>query len=53
MREVGNMSPRALAGVQKGRGAEHTSTLNTVHNRRLLYSDHIKMIEAEDKYLLA
>ncbi|KAF1826804.1 uncharacterized protein K489DRAFT_125754 [Dissoconium aciculare CBS 342.82] len=43
---------RALRGKEKAYGAEHTSTLNTVNNLGLLYSQG-KMAEAEEMYLRA
>jgi hypothetical protein len=47
------MYMRALHGFEKARGAEHTSTLNTVHNLGILYMDQGKMAEAEEMYLRA
>lgn len=44
---------RVLAGYEKVWGPKHTSTLNTVNNLGLLYSDQDKMKEVEDIYLRA
>ncbi|MCJ1466426.1 hypothetical protein MMC07_005045 [Pseudocyphellaria aurata] len=43
----------ALTGFEKAWGAEHTSTLSTVHNLGSLYSDQGRLKEAEDMYLRA
>ena len=44
---------RALAGLEKVWGPDHTSTLDTVNNLGNLYSDQGKMAEAEAMYLRA
>ena len=44
------MYERALAGCEKALGAEHTSTLDTVHNLGKLYADQGKLVEAEQIY---
>ncbi|EAW19385.1 TPR repeat protein [Aspergillus fischeri NRRL 181] len=44
------MYQRALAGYEKALGPDHTSTLGTVHNLGLLYSDQGKLKEAEEMY---
>ncbi|KAK5310609.1 hypothetical protein LTR93_011989 [Exophiala xenobiotica] len=44
------MYQRALGGKEKALGADHTSTLNTVHNIGLLYADEGKLGEAEQMY---
>ena len=44
---------RALKGYEKAWGAEHTSTLNTVNNLGVLYSNQGKMAEAEAMYMRA
>ena len=48
--EAEAMYKRALEGMEKAWGAEHTSTLATVHNLGLLYADQGKMTEAEAMY---
>lgn len=53
MKEVEDMYLRALAGYEKAWGSKYTSTLNTVNNLDLLYSDQGKMKEVEDMYLRA
>jgi hypothetical protein len=47
------MFMRALRGFEKARGAEHTSTLETIHNLGNLYKSQGKMAEAEEMYLRA
>ena len=44
------MYVRALAGNEKALGPDHTSTLATVNNLRLLYKDQGKLAEAERMY---
>jgi tetratricopeptide (TPR) repeat protein len=44
---------QALAGYEKALGPGHTSTLNTVNNLGLLYSNQGKLAEAEQMYLRA
>jgi hypothetical protein len=44
------MYQRALAGHEKALGPGHTSTLNTVNNLGLLYSNQGKLAEAEQMY---
>ena len=44
---------RALKGYEKAWGAEHTSTLDTVNNLAVLYSDQGKIAEAEAMYMRA
>ena len=44
------MYQRALAGYEQALGPDHTSTLDTVHNLGLLYSDQGKLKEAEVMY---
>ncbi|CAG8212714.1 unnamed protein product [Penicillium nalgiovense] len=44
------MYQRALAGFEKALGADHTSTLNTVHNLGLLYRNQGKLDQAEQMY---
>ena len=44
------MYQRALAGCEKALGPDHTSTLDTVHNLGILYSDQGKLKEAEEMY---
>ena len=53
MKEAEDMYLRALIGYEKARGPEHTSTLSTINNLGLLYSNQGKMKEAEDMYLRA
>ena len=53
MKEAEDMYLRALTGYEKAWGSEHTSTLRTVNNLGLLYSNQGKMKEAEDMYLRA
>jgi tetratricopeptide (TPR) repeat protein len=48
--EAEQMYVRALAGYEKALGADHTSTLSTVHNLGLLYADEGKLGEAERMY---
>ena len=47
------MYQRALDGYEKTGGAEYISTLDTVNNLGLLYSDQGKMTEAEEMYMRA
>ncbi|KAL8798507.1 MAG: hypothetical protein Q9200_007759 [Gallowayella weberi] len=47
------MYQRALDGQEKAWGAEHTSTLDTVNNLGLLYTDQGRMAEAEQMYMRA
>ena len=44
------MYQRALAGYEKALGPDHTSTLDTVNNLGILYSDQGKLKEAEEMY---
>lgn len=44
------MYQRALAGKEKALSPDHTSTLDTVNNLGLLYSDQGKLKEAEEIY---
>lgn len=44
------MYQRALAGKEKALGSDHMSTLNTVNNHGILYSDREKLKEAEEIY---
>ena len=44
---------RVLQGREKGWGSEHTSTLDTINNLAILYSDLGKLEEAEKMYLRA
>jgi tetratricopeptide (TPR) repeat protein len=44
------MYNRALAGYKKVLGADHTSTLGTVHGLGILYSDQGKLDKAEEMY---
>ncbi|KAL4759686.1 uncharacterized protein BDW70DRAFT_161387 [Aspergillus foveolatus] len=44
------MYQRALAGYEKALGPDHTSTLDTVNNLGTLYSDQVKLKEAEEMY---
>jgi tetratricopeptide (TPR) repeat protein len=44
---------RALKGYEEAWGPKHTSTLDTVNNLGILYSDQGKMKEAEEMYLRA
>jgi Tfp pilus assembly protein PilF len=44
------MYQRALVGCEKALGPDHTSTLDTVNNLGLLYSDQGKPQEAEEMY---
>jgi tetratricopeptide (TPR) repeat protein len=44
------MYRRALGAYEKALGPDHTSTLNTVYNLGLLYSDQGKLEEAEGMY---
>ena len=53
MAEAEAMYMRALKGYEKAWGAEHTSTLNTVNNLGVLYSNQGKMAEAEAMYVRA
>ncbi|KAL8810966.1 MAG: hypothetical protein Q9223_007633 [Gallowayella weberi] len=53
MAEAEQIYMRALKGKEKAWGAEHTSTLDTVNNLGLLYSDQGKMAEAEEMYMRA
>ncbi|KAF2724735.1 TPR-like protein [Polychaeton citri CBS 116435] len=47
------MYMRALRGYEKALGADHTSTLHTVHNLGNLYSHQGKLAEAEEMYTRA
>jgi tetratricopeptide (TPR) repeat protein len=47
------MYVRALAGWEKALGPDHTSTLVTVNNIGLLYSNQGKLAEAEQMYVRA
>ena len=53
MAEAEAIYMRALKGYEKAWGAEHTSTLNTVNNLGVLYSNQGKMAEAEAMYVRA
>lgn len=44
---VEQMLQRALAGKEKALGADHASTLNTVHDLGILYGDQGKLNQAE------
>ena len=44
------MYQRALDGYEKAWGPDHASTLSTVHNLGLLYTDQGKHAEAEKMY---
>jgi hypothetical protein len=46
-KEAEKMYVRALRGMDKAWGLEHTSTLDTINNLGLLYADQGKMAEAE------
>ncbi|KAJ5773565.1 hypothetical protein N7457_008461 [Penicillium paradoxum] len=50
LKDAEEMYQRALAGYEKALGLDHTSTLNTVNNLGLLYSDQGKLKEAEEMY---
>jgi len=50
--EVEQMYMRALAGYEKALGPEHTSTLNTINNLGVLYSEG-KLDEAEQMFARA
>ncbi|CEJ62486.1 Putative Tetratricopeptide TPR-1 [Penicillium brasilianum] len=50
LKEVEEMFQRALIGYEKSLGPDYTSTLDTVTNLGLLYSDHGKLKEAEEMY---
>ncbi|KAJ5557284.1 TPR repeat protein [Penicillium frequentans] len=47
------MYMRALAGYEKALGADHTSTLGTIHNLGILYRDQGKLDKAEQMYMRA
>ena len=47
---AGELYQRALAGREKALGPDHPSTLDTVNNLGLLYSDLGKLNKAEDMY---
>ncbi|KAK3614928.1 hypothetical protein LTR22_027626, partial [Elasticomyces elasticus] len=51
--EAEEMYLRALRGKEAAWGPKHTSTLDTVNNLGLLYSNQGKMQEAEEMYLRA
>ncbi|KAK4898802.1 hypothetical protein LTR49_027737 [Elasticomyces elasticus] len=51
--EVESLYVRALRGKEEAWGPKHTSTLSTVNNLAILYSDQGKMQEAEEMYLRA
>jgi tetratricopeptide (TPR) repeat protein len=53
MAEAEEMYMRALRGKEKAWGAEHTSTLDMVHNLGVLYADQGKMAEADEMYVRA
>ncbi|KAK5681394.1 hypothetical protein LTR17_027458 [Elasticomyces elasticus] len=53
MQEAEEMYLRALRGYEEAWGPKHTSTLDTLNNLGLLYSDQGKMQEAEEMYLRA
>ncbi|KIN02724.1 hypothetical protein OIDMADRAFT_120076 [Oidiodendron maius Zn] len=46
--ESEEMFQRALRGKEKALGAEHTSTLGTVHNLAILYTNQSKLAESEE-----
>ncbi|SLM37738.1 nb-arc and tpr domain protein [Lasallia pustulata] len=50
MAEAEAMYRRALEGLEKAWGPEHTSTLDTVNNLGNLYANQGKMAEAEAMY---
>jgi tetratricopeptide (TPR) repeat protein len=50
LKEAEAMYERALRGYEKALGAEHTSTLHTVHNWGVLYADQGRLSEAEAMY---
>ncbi|KAJ5335793.1 uncharacterized protein N7506_005729 [Penicillium brevicompactum] len=50
LQEAEEMYQRALAGNKKALGPDHTSTLSTVNNLGLLYSDQGKLKEAKEMY---
>ena len=41
---------RALTGFEKGWGPDHTSTIDTVYNLGILYSNQGRMADAEAMY---
>ncbi len=47
------MYVRALQGYEEALGPDHTSTVNTVHNLGELYSDQVKLVEAEAMFTRA
>jgi tetratricopeptide (TPR) repeat protein len=53
MKEAEEMYLRALRGKEDAWGVKHTSTLDTVNNLAVLYSDQGRMKEAEEMYLRA
>ncbi|CAI7645854.1 unnamed protein product [Penicillium manginii] len=50
LREAKEMYQRALAGREKALGPDHTSTLSTVNNLGVLYSNQGRLKEAEEMY---
>ena len=44
------MYQRALQGYKKACGPKHTSTLRTINNLGLFYTDLGKLVEAEQMY---
>jgi tetratricopeptide (TPR) repeat protein len=48
--EAENKYQRALQGYEKALGADHTSTLATVHDLGILYHDQGKLDEAGRMY---
>ncbi|KAN0072345.1 hypothetical protein V8E54_009274 [Elaphomyces granulatus] len=48
--EAEKMYQRALQGMEKALGPDHTSTLDTVHNLGILYKSQGKLDEAEKMY---
>lgn len=50
MKETEEMYQQALEGKKKALGPDHTSTLNTINNLGLLYSDQGKLKKAKKVY---
>ena len=48
--EAEQMYQRALLGLEKAWGPEHTSTLDTVNSLGILYADQDRLVEAEQMY---
>ena len=53
MKEVEDIYLRILIDYEKAWDLEHTSTLNTINNLGILYSNQGKIKETEDMYLRA